>query len=72
VAQEVGPEFKSQYHQKVKRNYRAGGMAQTVECLPSKCKALKSPLSITKKKKEKSKHFSRAVREGVSEGVTLV
>jgi hypothetical protein len=34
---------------------RAEGVAQVIECLPHKCEALSSNLSITKKKKTKKK-----------------
>jgi hypothetical protein len=37
----------------VKINIEAGGVVQAVECLPSKCKALRLHLNTTKKKKKK-------------------
>jgi hypothetical protein len=52
VAQGVGPEFKPQYC-KQKKCIWPGTMAQVVEHLPSKHKALSSNTSTTKKKKKK-------------------
>jgi hypothetical protein len=49
VTQGVGPKLKPQYLQKKKKS--ADGMAQVVECLPSKCEALSSNSSIKKKTK---------------------
>jgi hypothetical protein len=49
----VRPEFKPQYHKKIKNKAKmAGGVAQGVECLPSKCKALSSNTNTTKENKE--------------------
>jgi hypothetical protein len=39
----------------LKEQKQAGGMAQVVECLPSKCEALSSNSNITKGKKKKKK-----------------
>jgi hypothetical protein len=50
--QAQGPEFKPQYHQK--KNKICWSMAQVVECLPKKCKALRVQNHKTEKKKKKS------------------
>jgi hypothetical protein len=61
VAQGAGPEFKTQYRKKknpktkTQHKKRAGGGAQVVECLSSKCEALSSNFSTAKKKRKKEK-----------------
>jgi hypothetical protein len=41
----------------------AGGVAQVVECLPSKCKALSSNHSTSKKKKKRESERERDLKE---------
>jgi hypothetical protein len=62
------------YHKKNPSLKRAHGVVQVVEQLPSKCKALSSNPSTTKKKKKKEKIKVRVVRKvgGERNGTGLV
>jgi hypothetical protein len=53
--QDRSPEFKPQYCQKRKKHFWAGGVAQALDCLPTKCEALSSNSNITKREEKKKK-----------------
>jgi hypothetical protein len=61
IQQVQGPKFNSNTSKKNEKMFRAGRVAQEIECLPSNHEALSSNPSATKKKKKVLKPL--AIRE---------
>jgi hypothetical protein len=62
------------YLEKYLTHKRAGGVAQVIECLPSKCEALSSNPSTEKKKKkgrerERERNWDEVVSHGIYYGL---